>query len=381
MLFLIHMREKKKIAIISAFPAWIIDPSIPSTNSHYAVWLVSLYEALPQYCQDFEFHWITFSKGIKRSKHFISNGQHFHVFPKTSLRIGQLTNYIRERFIISRILKQIKPDIVHTWGTEEFYGLSAKNHKGKKLLSMQGVLTAYAERAPMPSFQLKQRKFEVETMRTYPIITAESPWAADRCKEIAPNASVQLWEYAANEDFFHVERNISDTPSFLLAGTNTPIKDVPSAIEAFSSPQLAQITLYLAGVSKEQYPNLPTNIIALGRLNRTDMRKYLSSVWGVVHPSLADCCPNIIKEARAMGIPCIVTEECGAKQYVVHGKSGFIIPIKSPNQIIESVLRISQDKNTTLTMGTYDQDRCREALSAQTMVSQILSIYNNILNN
>ncbi|MBQ9095440.1 MAG: hypothetical protein IJY53_03805, partial [Akkermansia sp.] len=163
--------SRKKIAILGSFPAWLIDETIPKGKGHFAVWLVSLYHALAELSDTYEIHWITFCRGIKKAKRFTSQNQHFHIFPETSLTLGQYTHYIRERFLIKRELKKIAPDIVHAWGTETFYGLAGKSYKNKNILSMQGVLTAYAQRAPMPKFQVRQSKYEKETMESYCVVT------------------------------------------------------------------------------------------------------------------------------------------------------------------------------------------------------------------
>lgn len=373
------MTTKKKIAILGNFPAWIVDPTLQSPGGHYAVWLVSLYEALATMVNHYEIHWIVMEKYIPKAKLVESRHQFFHLLPAYSLTLAQRTHYLRERFLIARELKRIKPDLVHAWGTETFYALAGKSFKGNKLLSMQGVLTACCQRAEMPLFQVRQSRFEPAAMRAYHHITAESEWAIDRCLELSPNSDIHLWDYAANRLFFDGSRNLSQAPSCLLAGTNTPLKNVACAIEAFSRPELSHITLYLAGINKSQYQNLPANIIPLGRVSREEIKDRLSSTWCLVHPSMADSCPNIVKEARVMGVPCVVTTECGAKQYVVHEKSGFVIPVKNSDALAESVLRITESQETSLRMGTYDHRRCREALSEETMIKKLFDLYNQIL--
>ena len=80
-----------------------------------------------------------------------------------------------------------------------------------------------------------------------------------------------------------------------------------------------------------------------------------------------------------MGVPCVVTTECGAKQYVVHEKSGFVIPVKNSDALAESVLRITESQETSLRMGAYDHRRCREALSEETMIKKLFDLYDEIL--
>ena len=374
------MSNRPKIAILASFPAWILFSEIPNPGTHYAVWLVSLFRIFSQEKLPFEIHWISLHKGIKQAIRETVNGQYFHILPRRSKLLSQLTLYTEDRWRINRELHSIQPDLIHAWGTEDCYGYAVRNVKIPSILSMQGVLTAYSKRAKMPDFQIRQAWYEKRTLSKFDLITTESQWAADCCREIAPDSDIRLWEYAANEDFFAVERNLSDEPSCLIAGTNSPVKNVPCAISAFSRPELRHIKLYMAGISPEEYLNLPPNIIPLGRVSRDKMRELLSSTWCLVHPSLADSCPNIVKEARVMGVPVIVTTECGAKQYVINGKSGYIIPCHNEIELAQSVLNIVVSKETSLDMGSYDKHRCLNELSATTMENRIFELYKELLN-
>lgn len=370
---------KKKIAILANFPAWLISDKIPANKGHYAVWLVSLYERFSKETIPYEIHWVSLIKGIKGILRMESCGQNFHFIPCGSRLLAQRTGYIFDSLKLKRELNIIKPDLIHAWGTESCYAWAIRKLPQPKILSMQGMLTAYTQRAIMPPFQIRQAKLEKKTLPYFSIITAESEWGVDRAKELAPKVKTMLWEYAANEPFFHEERRIAERPTCLLAGTNSLVKNVSCAIKAFSHPELRHITLYLAGVSADEYCDLPSNIIPLGRVSRDEIKRLLSETWCLVHPSLADTCPNIVKEARVMGIPSIVTTECGAKQYVVHEKSGYVIPCDNVQSLVNAVLKVTKTAETSLSMGSYDQERCRRALSADTMYTSLMQIYENLL--
>lgn len=370
---------KKKIAILANFPAWLISDKIPAKKGHYAVWLVSLYERFSKETIPYEIHWVSLIKGIKGVLRMESCGQNFHFIPCGSRLLAQRTGYIFDSLKLKRELNIIKPDLIHAWGTEGCYAWATRKLPSPKLLSMQGVLTAIAQRAKIPAFEIRQAKLEKKTLPYFSCVTAESQWGVDRCKEIAPGTQTKLWEYAANEPFFHTNRNIAELPICLFAGSDTHAKNVPFAIRAFSRPELSHITLYLAGISPDSYPDLPQNIVPLGRVSRERMRELLAETWCLVHPSLADSCPNIVKEARVMGIPAIVTTECGAKQYVVHEKSGYVIPCDNVQSLVNAVLKVTKTAETCLSMGSYDQERCRRALSADTMYTSLMQIYESLL--
>ena len=372
------MPERPVVAILCDFPYWLVNNDLPAQGGHYAVWLLALHEALRE-SDEFDIHWITLTKAVSRVTRFSSANQHFHLIPRGSRIIGLCSAYAVDRWRLARELKVIRPDLLHTWGTEDCYALAGTDFRGQKLLSMQGVLTAYQERARLPRFQQVQSLYEKYAVRFYQHITAESQWAADRTKEIAPQADMQLFEYAPNEVFFRMKRMPSTTPTCFLAGTDTPVKNVASAIRAFSRPELAHVTLFMAGIEPANHPDIPSNIVALGRISQVEIAEYLTSCWALIHPSLADSCPNIVKEARAMGIPAVVTTECGAKQYILHGQSGYVIPPNDDEALVQAVLSMTRAQEDSLRMGAFDCERCREALSRQTMTRRLCELYRGLL--
>lgn len=371
--------KRPSIAILASFPIDYLTSEGKEPEGYHCVWLIVLHKILKT-LGDYEWHWIVPDKSIETSKNILIDNQQFHLIPKARTTLGLYSAYAYDRWHIRKAISKINPDLLHAWGTENCYGLAASDFGGKKLLSIQGLLVAYNQRARIARFERLQGKFyEAYTLRRFTHITTESQWAADRVLELNPHAQVTLWEYAIPDSFYQTERCLSDQPSCLMAGSNTPVKNVSCAIRAFSRPELSHITLYLAGVNPGDYANLPHNIIPLGFVPHEQISEKLSSTWCLVHPSLADSCPNIVKEARVSGVPAVVTHECGAKQYVIHEQSGFIIQPNDDEALASAVLRLTRDKQHNLEMGEYDRQRCRTAISQQTMQDGLRALYARIL--
>lgn len=375
---MLSMNRKPVVAILADFPYWVLDASVPHPPGHYAVWLVALHEALKA-VSTYEIHWICFCKDLKQGVESRHANQTFHVLPAGSLALASHTRYWWNRFRVKKILNRLRPDLVHAWGTENRYAICAQQFRGKKILSMQGVLTAYHRLCPLGTFMRKQSEMEPRLLPMFDVVTAESEWGCERCREIAPKSRVMRWEYAAEERFFDVVHKLSPEPTCLMAGTDSPIKNVETAIGAFSDSSMAHVTLLLAGVDAARRPNLPPNILALGRVSRARMTELLASSWALVHPTLADTSPNIVKEARVVGLPVVTTHECGGKQYVQEGKSGYVIEPRDVDGLRQAVLNITSSAERALSMGAWQQEECRQQLSRETMVSRLLEIYASVL--
>ena len=372
------MNQKPKIAILASFPAWLYTDKLPVFKGHYAVWIAALHEAFGAQ-DDFEIHWVSLNKNISSPLRFSSHNQHVHVLPRYKRTVGLATFYSHDRRAIARELSMISPDLVHAWGMEDCYGLCGKDFKGLKLFSVQGALKAYMQRAHFPAFLRIQALYEPSVWKAFRHITTESPWAADRVREVCPDTHPRIWEYAVEERFFQASRNLTSAPTCLYAGADTPVKNVKTIVEAFSRPELSHVTLKLAGVPQDAYPGHPANVMPLGRVERDEMAGLMAEAWCLVHMSLADTGPTIAKEARVAGLPVIISDECGSCQHVVEGKSGFILNPHDVDGLVRAVLAVTKDAQTAQAMGEYGREECRRALSGETMVGNLLAIYRELL--
>lgn len=368
----------KKIVIIGSPPLSQINPSIAQQGWYGGVWFMPLFEAFKEMTQ-YEVHWISITKEVCSKTEFVAGNQYFHVFPSLSIAWAEKTDYFLSRLLVQRELHRINPDLVHVWGTEGYYAVSASAWQGKKILSMQGILTVYCRNARMSAFSQRQMRHEAACMREYDLITAESHWGLDHVRELAPGVPTKRWEYAVQAPFFVAERHIAEHPFFVMAGTDRPVKNVETALKAFADPRLAHVDLVLAGGCAEKHPEATPNIKFPGGLSRPAMVEMLSSAWGLIHPSLADTSPNIVKEARVIGIPAVISRECGGVQYVEHGKSGFIVDPMDVEGFIEGVLAIVESREISLRMGSYGREDCRRMLSSETMVEELKAMYAEML--
>lgn len=368
--------KKPVIAILADFPLFLVNDKFPRKGWYYMVWLETLYEFLCEQTQ-YEIHWLVFHRRVWRPLRFQCGGQAFHVLPAMQGNLSQRLHYWWDCRRAHRELAAIGPDIIHAWGTETRYAMAAATYPATchKILSMQGILTACLARAEMPRYYHRQVQFERPAMAGFDVITAESEWGCERCEEILPSARIQRWEYAVHPAFFKAKRCLSAVPTCLLAGTAEPMKNVQTAIDAFRRPELAHVQLLLAGVEPGRIPNLPPNVQPLGGVEHRRMVGLLSACWCLVHPSLADTCPNIVKEARVVGVAVITSTECGGKQYVVEGCSGFVTEPRDVDAIVRGVLAVTRDAETAERMGRYGQEECRRALSAETMTTELQRLY------
>lgn len=87
----------------------------------------------------------------------------------------------------------------------------------------------------------------------------------------------------------------------------------------------------------------------LGRMS--DVRPAIEACSVYVLPSYREGTPRSVLEAMAMGRPVITTDAPGCRETVVDGENGFLIPVKSSEELATAMLRFVQHPELVVIMG------------------------------
>jgi len=88
----------------------------------------------------------------------------------------------------------------------------------------------------------------------------------------------------------------------------------------------------------QEYPD----IISLDY--QEDVRPFYAIADALVFPSYREGFPNVVLEAGAMGLPCIVTDISGCNEIILNNENGIIIPIKDISSLLEAMKKFVLDK-------------------------------------
>lgn len=114
------------------------------------------------------------------------------------------------------------------------------------------------------------------------------------------------------------------------------------------------------------------NIIAVG--HQKDVRPYLAVSNVFTFGSYREGFPNVVMQAGAMDLPCIVTDINGCNEIIIEGKNGLIVPPKNSDALYEAMKKLYLDKSLREEMATcarelivsrYEQKMVWEALLAE----------------
>jgi len=297
---------------------------------------------------------------------------------------GRATTLFRaDRKKIHEVLNEIQPDLVHGWGTEDVYGLAAVLSGRPNIVSMQGILSYYAFKNRMPARSYLQAMLELFIVWKAEKVTTESQWGRNVVLRRNPFAKVELVEYGVQQVFFQTKWQPEEkNPFALFVGGISPRKGIQDLVEAFRSPKLSGSELVVigggeGGWSENLQKGAPPNIRWLGRKTAEETAEYMAKAWCLLLPTRADTSPNVVKEARVVGLPVITTRNGGQASYVRDGEDGYFVDCGDADGLIQNIGKVFGCFDKAKEMGDHGKQNFRELFMAKRTGDGFMKMYHS----
>jgi len=88
--------------------------------------------------------------------------------------------------------------------------------------------------------------------------------------------------------------------------------------------------------------------------------------------------PVVLMEAQAVGLPAISTFHSGIPEVVIDGKSGFLVPEKDVNALVEKVEYLIEHPEVWPEMGRYGREFVEKRYDIKKLNQQLVEIYQNL---
>jgi len=154
---------------------------------------------------------------------------------------------------------------------------------------------------------------------------------------------------------------------FVFAGRLVSDKGINEMVAAFETHQILhpRSKLLLVGDYEADLDPLLPNTLKVIQTNdaiittgfQTDVRPYLALSNALVFPSYREGFPNVVMQAGAMGLPCIVTNINGCNEIIEDGINGVFVSVKNTanlllkmNQLVENNQLFHQLKTNSRSM-------------------------------
>ncbi|AIK97106.1 glycosyltransferase [Candidatus Odyssella acanthamoebae] len=120
---------------------------------------------------------------------------------------------------------------------------------------------------------------------------------------------------------------------------------------------------------------LQQHVLLLGQL--THPEHCLPALDLFVSPSLQEGFPNVVGEAMACGVPCVVTD-VGDSALAV-GETGIVVPPNDPQALAQAILKIIEHPDTLHSLGGQARRRIETKFSLPTIVKEYETAYINFV--
>lgn len=395
----------------------------------YGGWLVNASKQLSE--NDFCELAIAFPKdNIDNYKLLYGETIKYYLFPRIKNRDK---SSIGNNVHLTRIIDEVKPDIVHIFGTEYEHTLEminiCKERSIEAVISVQGLVSVIAKHytSSLPvnvqrrftfrdfvkqdSINQQQKKFskrgneEIESIKRAQHIIGRTTWDKACISEINPNAQYHFCNETLREEFYKYRWSIEkcEKHSIFVSQGSYPIKGLHFVLEAMRLVlrRFPDAKLYIAGdnivksdtlkdkLKKSSYGkyiekliqqyDLKNTVFFTGSLNEIKMcQQYLKS-HVFVCPSSIENSPNSLGEAMILGIPSVASYVGGIPDMLKDKQEGFLYQHDAPYMLAHYVCEIFDNAELAGNFSNNARQHASETHDRDGNIMRLIDIYSEII--
>lgn len=356
----------------------------------------------------------------------------YYVFPPVSakdIRSNKPNAYL------SDILDQVKPDIVHIFGSEYAHSLAMVNACIDKditpVISIQGLVSVIARHylSGLPetvknrftlrdlikqdNIKQQQKKFvksgilEIEALQKVKHVIGRTTWDRACLYQINPAAEYHFCNEILRGEFYRHTWNINtcERHSIFISQGSYPTKGLHFMLEAMQLilKRYHHAKLYVGGqdITKsdtlkdklkitsygkyiklliKKY-HLEKSVVFTGILNEQQMCERYLQAHVFVCPSSIENSPNSLGEAMLLGVPCVASDVGGITDLLQHREAGFIYPADASYMLAHYVCEIFANNEVALKFSNQAREHALKTHDPQSNNNALIVIYKKIIQN
>ena len=116
-------------------------------------------------------------------------------------------------------------------------------------------------------------------------------------------------------------------------------------------------------------------VIFAGLVPPSEIPLYISAMDIVAHTSLREGLPKAVAQGFAGGKPVVSFDIDGAREIVIDGKTGFLVPPRDVSSLFKKLLFLLQNEDIAIKMGKEGRKIIEEKFPVKKMVDEIERLY------
>jgi glycosyltransferase involved in cell wall biosynthesis len=243
---------------------------------------------------------------------------------------------LKNIFVLYKIFKQEKPDIVHTASAEaNFHGIIAAK--------LAGVKKIYAEEIGIPKHSKMARIVFSHLYRYTTKVICVSKAVKNHLieiEEIKPEKGIVLYNPVSKPKVY--DKKQKNNFEIVFVGRLVKVKNVETLIKAFAQlDKKAFLTIVGDGIEKVNLENLAKKLNIENQIRFVgfcnEPSKYVSQADLFVLPSFSEGFGIAAVEAIYQSVPCLCSNVGGITEFIINGKTGWLF---DPNNLEELTIKL-----------------------------------------
>lgn len=294
------------------------------------------------------------------------------------------------------LLKKIKPDVIHnvTWKGCLWGGIAAKMTGNRHVVNaLSGLGSVFINKGLVN--RIIGYLTKVAFKNDYAAFIFQNPddvswfkslgYATDNRIHIIKGSGIDLKSYAYKEALPKNKLKVL-FPARMLRD-----KGLCELIEAFKilRPKYEEkIELILAGscsdanktsVSEKELKGMTVEGYITWIGNQIDMYPVYVESDIVALPSYREGLPKALIEACAVGRPIVTTDVPGCRECVEEGVNGYMVPLKSTEELAEAIAKLVEDPAARKRFGEASRQKAEREFSIENVIEKTFGIYEQVM--
>ena len=344
---------------------------------------------------------------MKRPKSIIQKFQKFLFLPSQETE---------ELAILTRVVNECQPDVIHIFGSENNFGLISLHTKIPVVIHIQGIINPYVNAWFPPTFgyvdlflhdynfkrmynrwwsyaynkYMAKRELTIHEYCKY--YMGRSLWDERVTKILSPNSTyLRSGEILRTEFYDSVQWQPRNNSTIKITTTISAslYKGYDLVLKTASILKNSlgfEFEWHIYGVQQQNFvenklktKGKDVNVFLDGIANAETLREEILNSDVYVHPSYIDNSPNSVCEAQILGIPILCTNVGGVSSLIDTNINGILIPANDPYSLAFEIVRITTDKKLAATLSENGRKTAMNRHNPQMIIDEIIENYRTII--
>lgn len=317
-----------------------------------------------------------------------------------------------------KCVEEVKPDLIHVFGTEWEFGQVAKYTDIPVVIHMQGCIAPYNNALYPPGYSISDSILQAglnvrKQIHYWETKNFHNTWEnmeQSNFQAVSNYMGRTEWDrqlvelFHPGAKYFHVEEALR--PSFInnpgewklknhsklrliTVGCSTYWKGMDTLLKTahvltiqnidFEWLVCGKMGMQKEIERKEKMRFADNNVKILGFTKADKVKELLLSSDIYVHTAYIENSPNSICEAQYLGVPIISTNVGGIFSLVKDKEEGVLVPANSCYNMAFEIISLAKDKSRQMIYSENSKKTARRRHAPSNIIKQLLDTYNNII--